>query len=165
MNLFCLRVRDRSPRRRHRPLVVLAALALLLAACFGDGADEIQAQAGGEPADDEYPEWIDKLYPPPGSELSATQAVQVDHKAIAADRQVRLILDGTDVTTYAVATTPGLLEYDIDQAQAPIELGPGEHTAVVQLTRVTPGSGEGADSFESEVHETIESFTWTFTVL
>lgn len=149
----------------RRLLVALLSLALLLPACFGDGAEEIQAQAEGEVADDDYPVWLDKLYPPPGSETSVTRAVQVDHGAIEADQQVRLIIDGTDVTSYSVATTPGLLEYDIDQAQAPIELKPGEHTAVVQLTRVTPGSGEGVESFDDEVHEPIESFTWTFTVL
>lgn len=143
----------------------MAALALVLPACVGDGADRIKAQANGEAVDYDYPEWVDKLYPPPGSQTSATQSVQVDHSAIAADQQVRLIIDGTDVTSYSVATTPGLLEYDIDQAQSPIELEPGEHTAVVELNRVTPGSGEGVDSFDAEVHETIESFTWTFTVL
>lgn len=100
-----------------------------------------------------------------GSETSVTQAVQVDHDAIAADRQVRLIIDGTDVTAYAVATTPGLLEYDIDQLRSPVELQPGQHTAVVKLNRVTPGSGEGVESYDAEVHDTIESFTWTFTVL
>lgn len=146
-------------------LLVLLALALLLPACFGDGAEQIQAKAEDNVADDDYPAWLDKLYPPPGSKTSVTQAVQVDHNAIAADQQVRLIIDGTDVTAYANATSPGLLEYDIDQAQAPIELKPGEHTAVVQLMRVTPGSSEGVDSYDEDVHQKVESFTWTFTVL
>lgn len=163
MNVQQPQVGGRGPARRL--ILVVTALILVLPACLGDGADEIQAKVDGGVADDDYPDWLDKLYPPPGSETSVTQSVQVDHSAIAADQQVRLIIDGQDVTTYASATTPGLLEYDIDQAQAPIDLAPGEHTAVVQLNRVTPGAGEGVDSYDAKVHETIESFTWTFTVL
>ena len=156
----------RYPRsdRRHVPVLTLALvlLSLVLSACAA-GADD--ADAEGAAASAELPDWIDKIYPPPDSETSATQAVQVNHNAIAADQQVRLIIDGTDVTSYAVATTPGLLEYDVDQAAAPVELEPGEHTAVVELNRVTPGASEGVDSYDADVHETIESFTWTFTVL
>ncbi len=157
-----------DPRRLKSRWMSLAvtSLVLILPACFGDGAERIQAQARGEPAAvAEYPTWIDKLYPPPGSETSATQAVQVDHNVVEADRQVRLIIDGADVTTYATATSPGLLEYDVDQAAAPIALEPGKHTATVQLMRVTPGSGEGVDSYDPEIHETIDTYTWAFTVL
>lgn len=149
----------------RRLRVVLTVLVVMLPACLG-GAEQAQEQVEKEDvAATDYPDWIDKLYPPPGSESSVSQAVQVDHSAIQADRQVRLIIDGTDVTSYATSTTPGLLEYDIDQALGPVELKPGEHTAVVELQRVTPGSGEGADSYDPQVHETIDRFSWTFTVL
>lgn len=161
----CLQI----PRRRtdsQRVLVLLAGLALLLPACFGDGAEKIQAQAqGGGESLAGYPEWLEKVYPPPDSQTSATQAVQVNHGVVEADRQVRLIIDGTDVTSYAVATAPGLLEYDVDQVSAPVELDPGEHTAVVELTRVTPGASEGVESFDADVHGAVDSFRWTFTVL
>lgn len=163
--MSCRQTRRTRPANR-RVLVLLAALALLLPACFGDGADRIKAQANGDDqAVADYPEWIEKVYPPPGSETSATQAVQVDHGVVGADQQVRLTIDGTDVTTYAVATSPGLLEYDIDQAPAPVDLRSGEHTAVAELVRVTPGSSEGVDSFDADVHGVVDSFAWTFTVL
>lgn len=152
--------------RARTPVLAIVVFALALTGCFGDGADDIQAVAEGDTntvAD--YPEWIEKVYPPPDSELSVTQAVQVNHSAIAADQQVRLIIDGTDVTSYAVATAPGLLEYDIDQEQAPVELSPGEHQATANLVRVTPGASEGVDSYDPEVHETVETFSWTFNVL
>ena len=145
---------------------VAVVLALMLPACFGDGADDIKAQARGEEAGvADYPDWIEKVYPPPDSETSVTRAVQVNHGVVEADRQVRLLIDGTDVTAYANETSPGLLEYDIDQAASPVELKPGEHTAVVELNRVTPGASEGVDSYDPEVHETIDRYTWTFTVL
>ena len=147
-------------------MLFLAVLALAPAACAGDGAEEIQAVAEGEAASAaELPEWIEKLYPPPGAETAINQAVQVNHNIVDADQQVRLSIDGVDVTAYANATSPGLLEYDIDQANAPVDLGPGEHEAVVELVRVTPGASEGVDSYDPEVHETVESYRWSFTVL
>ena len=160
-------------RTRSRPLrphvvvgVVLVLLTLLLPACAGDGAEDIQAVAEGEAASAaEFPEWIEKIYPPPESETAINQAVQINHNVIAADQQVRLSIDGTDVTAYATETSPGLLEYDIDQPNAPIELEPGEHEATVALFRVTPGASEGVDSYDADVHEPIESYTWSFTVL
>lgn len=141
-------------------------LALLLGACADDGADDIQAVAEGEAASAaELPEWIEKLYPPPGSETAINQAVQVDHNVVDADQQVRLSIDGTDVTAYAIETSPGLLEYDMEQSNSPVEIGPGEHEATVELFRVTPGASEGVDSYDADVHEAIETYTWSFTVL
>ena len=148
--------------------MLVALLVLLLQAFFGDGADDIQAVANDESeaaSAAEFPEWVEKLYPPPGSETSINQAVQINHNIVGADQQVRLSIDGTDVTAYATETSPGLLEYDIDQPNAPIELEPGEHEATVSLFRVTPGASEGVDSYDPDVHQPIESYTWSFTVL
>lgn len=156
------------PQRRVPRLVgaLLALVALLLGACAGDGAEDIQAVAEGEAADAaDYPEWIEKLYPPPGSETAINQAVQVNHTAVGPNQQVRLTIDGVDVTAYAVDTSPGLLEYDIDQANAPVDLAPGEHEAVVELLRVTPSVSEGVDSYDPDVHEVVDSYRWSFTVL
>lgn len=160
--------RPYNPRRGPIVLLltILALTALAASACAGDGAESVQEVAEGEAQTiADLPEWLEKVYPPPGSETSATQAVQVDHTAIAADQQVRLIIDGTDVTAYADATSPGLLEYDIDQEDAPVDLQPGEHEATVELMRRTPGASEGVDSYDPDVHKTIDSFSWTFTVL
>lgn len=82
---------DRVPPGHFRLAATLLALALLLTACFGDGAEEIQEVAQGDAdAAVGYPDWIDSVYPMPGSESSATQAVQVRHTVVTAERQVRL---------------------------------------------------------------------------
>lgn len=145
---------------------ILLVLGIALTACLGDGADSIQATLSEEPARvGEFPDWIEKVYPPPDSETSATRAVQLNHSVVTAERQVRLIIDDTDVTTYAVETSPGLLEYDVDQEQSPVDLEPGSHTARAELLQVTPGAGEGVDSYDASVHDVIDTYTWTFTVL
>jgi hypothetical protein len=156
----------RPPRFVHLSAVaLLALLALVLAAC-GNGAESVQEVAEGEAETiADLPEWIDNVNPPPGAESTVTQAVQVNHTAIAADRQVRLIVDGIDVTAFANVATPGLLEYDIDQPDAPVDLQPGEHEATVELMSRTPGVSEGVDSYDPDVHETIDTFSWTFTIL
>lgn len=136
----------------------------MLSACGGEEDQSSDGDQGEPVAVADAPDWIEKIYPPPGSESAVTQAVQVIHTAIQADRQVRLHIDGTDVTTYALGSDPGHLVYDIDDAAAPVELAPGEHTAEVQLMRRTPGSGEGTESYDPDVHEVIESYSWEFTI-
>lgn len=159
----------RPPRSRVVLTLLISLLALLLPACFGDGADDIQAVAEGDGATEagvaDYPDWIQKVYPPPDSELSATRAVQVNHTVVTAERQVRLVIDGVDVTAYALETSPGLLEYDIDQVNAPVELRPGTHSAEALLFEVTPGASEGVDSYDPDVHEPVDTYSWTFEVL
>lgn len=143
--------------------VIVMAAAFALPACGDDqGAEGDQGEPVAVP---DAPEWLEKIYPPPDSEISSNQAVQIVHTAIQADRQVRLNIDGTDVTTYALDSDPGLLVYDIDDVAAPVQLSPGEHTAEVQLVRRTPGSGEGTESYDPDVHEVIESYSWEFTIL
>lgn len=53
----------------------------------------------------------------------------------------------------------------MDDSKAPVQLRPGEHTAQVDLMRRTPGAGEGAQSYDPDVHEVIDSYSWDFTVL
>jgi len=147
-------------------LVLLLLVPALVGACSRGSGPESQAQSGvdGELAV-EYPDWIERVYPPPGSELSVTQAVQINHNVVEDARQVRLIIDGVDVTSYAIGTTPGLLEYEFDEAEfTPVELDPGEHTAVVELVDVVaPGADTGLEG--SEQPEILDTFTWTFTAL
>lgn len=139
--------------------LILTAVALVLPACGGEDDQ-------GEPVSvADTPDWIEKIYPAPDSETSATQAVQVLHTAIPKDRQVRLNINGTDVTIYASGSDPGLLVYDMDDPNAPVPLRPGEHTAEVELVRRTPDSGEGTDSYDPDVHEVIDSYSWQFTIL
>lgn len=165
--MTCVRTTFTGSRRRMPAgtMLLVACLALALAGC-GGGAEDVQQVAQGEATSvADAPDWIEKLYPPPGAETSVTQAVQVNHTAVTPNRQVRLSINGTDVTAYAIETSPGLLVYDIDQPDAPIELGPGEHEATVVLWRVQPGVSEGVDSFDPDVREVLDSFSWTFNVL
>lgn len=145
--------------------VIVMAAALALPACGSDEKAGGEGDQGTPVAAPDTPEWLEKIYPPPDSEISVTQAVQVVHTAIQADRQVRLNIDGTDITTYALGSEPGHLVYDIDDVAAPVQLAPGEHTAEVQLMRRTPGSGEGTESYDPDVHEVIETYSWEFTIL
>lgn len=143
-------------RRISIPVVFLVAVMLLTGAC-ADGTDDTAATT----APDDAPDWITKLYPPPGAETTATRAVQVGYDTLPADREVRLLIDGTDVTVYA-QQGPGLLEYDIDQDAAPVDLKPGKHEATVELYNVQAGASEGVDSFSASERAVIDSYTWEF---
>lgn len=149
--------------RRSTIVLLVVAVALTLSACGGD--EEPEAAQGEPVAVPDTPDWIEKIYPSPDSEASHTQSVQVVHTAIAADEQVRLLIDGTDVTSQALGSEPGLLVYDMDDVNGPVQLRPGDYTAEAQLFRRTPGSGEGTESFDPDVHEVIDSYSWEFTVL
>ncbi len=138
-----------------RFIVLLVGVALL-SGCIGSGS--------ADPATAELPDWLARVYPEPGAELTATQAVQVDHDTLAADREVRLSIDGTDVTTYA-RIGPSTLEYDIDQTAAPVDLKPGSHTATVELYSVKAGASEGVESYSASERNLLDTFTWEFTVL
>lgn len=143
-------------------LALTAALAcLLLAVACTD--DEPTVAPGPSPV--EYPEWLERVYPPPGAEMSATAAVQVEHNVVTSERAVRLTIDGVDLTTYADETSPGLLEYDPDDhaAEPPVELAPGDHEAVVELLDVRPATDPGGLGYE--VLDVVDEFTWTFNVL
>lgn len=144
-----------TPARR---VGVLLATLTLVATCAGCG-DADQGVTGVT-----YPDWIEEVHPEPGSETTAVPSVQIYHGATAVDEQVRLSIDGTDVTTYATGRRPGLLEYDVHDEAAPIDVEPGEHTATAQLYRVEPGATEW-EAVDPEVHELIDEFTWTFRVL
>jgi hypothetical protein len=68
----------------------------------------------------------------------------------ATDEEIRLIVDGVDVTTYAEFDA-GKLRYE--SGAGPVVLSQGEHTAEVQRV-VLP-----ADQTEFSV---LDSFTWDF---
>lgn len=141
--------------RVHRPfLIALLLLALpLLAAC---GADN-QAEPGST---EDLPDWLTRVYPAPGAETTATRSVQVEYP-VTEGREVRLLIDGTDVTTYA-RVGGGLLEYDVDQPVSPVELRPGSHTATVELYEPSVESSESSETFDPSERQLIDSFTWEF---
>ncbi len=145
--------------------VLAAATALLAALLMMTACTPEETPVESSSAAVDYPEWLERVYPAPGAELSVTQAVQVNHGVVTSERAVRLVIDGVDVTTYADQDSPGLLEYDPDdiQAQPPVELEPGEHSAVAELLDVRPATDPGGLGYE--VLGTIDTFSWTFTIL
>lgn len=102
-----------------------------------------------DPGSESQPSWVETVYPAPGSSAT-TLAVEVDHTITSTDNDVRLMVDGVDVTTYA-AFDAGRLRYE--SGVGPVVLGGGEHWAEVQLVTLPH---EGAD------YEVLDSYRWEF---
>lgn len=120
--------------------VVLALLAL--AGCATTPA--------ADDGSDSMPSWIETVFPEPGAVVTAADAVEVDHNLTATDNDIRLLIDGVDVTTYA-AFDAAKLRYE--SGVGPVELDDGDHTAEVQ--RVVLSDDESQ-------FEVIDSFSWEF---
>lgn len=132
----------------------LLLVAALLAGCADDDApaEDLAAEEPGG-----LPEWLREVHPPPGAETTGVPEVQVSHEVVGTREDVRLVIDGIDVTQYA-GPGQGVLSYkpgDGDEPRAPVELAPGAHRAVVQRV-LRPEFGEP--------HKVLESFGWQFTV-
>lgn len=108
----------------------VAVVGLVLAACDTPAREDI------EPSESR-PQWVERVYPEPGATAAVPDAVEVDHAITSPDEDVRLIVDGTDVTTYATFEA-GRIRYE--SGEGPIVLTSGDHWAEVQ--RVTlPAEG------------------------
>ncbi len=101
-------------------------------------------------ATDQQPSWVESVFPEPGAVMTAVDAVEVDHNLTETDNDVRLIIDGIDVTTYA-AFDAGKLRYE--SGVGPVVLDDGEHTAEVQQVVLAD------DETQFEV---VDSFQWEF---
>jgi hypothetical protein len=121
---------------------VVVVAALLLAAC---SSEETTATPPTGTAG--LPGWVVSLSPEPGSSSQANTVVEVRHTIDQPGHEVRLILDGVDVTAGALRGD-GILTYE------PLASGP--HTARIEHAWLP---GAGADL------ETIDSFTWRFETL
>lgn len=129
-----------------RLLVSLCLLLVLPAACStGPATFE-------EDTTDEPPAWVEAVTPEPGAVATVPDAVEVDHAITSTDEDVRLLINGVDVTTYATFEA-GKVRYEA--GDGPVALGTGDHTAEIQ--RVTLPS-EGVD------FTVIDSYTWRFRV-
>lgn len=128
----------------HRIFLLVLGIGFLFLGC----TDPENAEAPD--VSDRQPDWVETVYPEPGATVAVPDAVEVDHAITSGDEDVRLIVDGTDVTTYAVLEA-GKLRYE--SGDGPVVLGDGEHIAEVQ--RVTLPA-EGVD------YEVVDSFRWEF---
>jgi hypothetical protein len=164
--------------RRHPARVPtrwpVLAVALLLGACSGDdaapSADPVTSGAApiiGEPA---TPAWLERVHPEPDAQSAAERAVGVDTRTLEPTEELRLVIDGVDVTAQALAGEPSggagggagptfndRLRYDPrDLTVEPlVPLAPGEHRATVELRR-RPGFGEATTL--------VDAYTWSFTI-
>lgn len=137
------------------PFVRLWPLAVVLLALVPAGCGEQTPEAETQPAVVEKPEWLVRVYPPPGSEGSAAATVQVRHELPGAKGNLRLMIDGVDVTAYS-DVEPGRLTYDPELAPEVVELTPGQHTARVERVSLPR---EGAK------HRVLDFYQWRFTLL
>lgn len=141
--------------------VLLSAVAAMtfLAACGGGDAEP------GADSQAAIPDWIVNVRPEPGVESSTLKLVEVEHEVQTGGRDVRLIVDGVDVTASSDfgaeqrVSGPGHILYDPERrpqsADAPVTLDAGQHTATAELVELDEvGGGE----------EVVDSFTWTFSI-
>lgn len=130
-------------REVHRIYLLVLGVFLFLGCTNSENA---------EPPDvsDRQPDWVETVYPEPGATVAVPDAVEVDHAITSGDEDMRLIVDGTDVTTYAVLEAGKLR---CESGDGPMVLGDGEHIAEVQ--RVTLPV-EGVD------YEVVDTFRWEF---
>ena len=136
------------PRRRATPsrwwLSFWLVVALLMLGACDDTAD-----SGGD--EEPMPSWVESVYPEPGSTAAVPDAVEVDHELPeGTDIDIRLLVDGIDVTTYATFEA-GKLRYE--SGEGPVTMAAGDHTAEVQqVTLPTKG----------DEYTVVDSFQWEF---
>lgn len=132
---------SRPNRKRSASAVGVWALIAIIAvvgAC-GDGDDASV-----------MPEWVEEVYPEPGATVAVPDAVEVDHTLQTVDEDIRLVIDGTDVTAYATFEA-GKIRYE--SGDGPVILGGRRHTAEVQRVEL--------EAF-GEDYEVLDSYTWEF---
>lgn len=121
-----------------RRLFLLAMAITLIGTACGDGTDG------------EMPAWLQSVYPEPGATAAVPDAVEANHSIQGPDQDIRLVVDGTDVTTYA-SFEAGKVRYE--SGVGPVVLGTGRHTAEVQLVELDEFGGE---------YRVLDSFSWDF---
>lgn len=134
------------PTRRTTLLLALTLLATVtLAACGGGTATDGAGDGGSTPA------WIVSVEPAPGATVAVPDLVRVTFQPTGPDQAVRLVLDGTDVTSYAVLDGDALV---YDPNTGPVRLEGGEHTATARLTeRPTNDATE---------YGVVDEYDWSF---
>lgn len=132
---------------RLRPLwMAIAIAALLTLAACSTTTDTASTSPGTEP----LPTWIDEVTPRPNAAYAPVEGVSVTYRPPGPDQEVRLIIDGVDVTADSLSGTDRL-RYDADSGIVPLDVG--THTAEARLVIV---AADGVDTIA------VDSYTWTF---
>lgn len=130
--------------RSRLMLLLIVVVAVGLAGC-GPAQSEVSSLPTTS-----IPSWVERVYPAPNSTTAVPDAVEVRHRLQTPEDNVRLLVDGVDVTTYSTFDA-GKLRYE--SGAGPVVLGPGEHTATVE--RVTqPVNGAQ--------FRVLDSYSWNF---
>jgi hypothetical protein len=156
---------DRSAALRMSALVVLASI--LFAACGDSGEARPASSATTSPRTDfSKPSWVVDVYPPDGAVAATERAVQLEYGLLDHQREVRLIVDGVDITSQCEGIdrgpaggrfpSPGELRYDpTANPLALVPLKPGRHLATAKLVRLPePGA----------TLATLDEYDWSFTI-
>jgi hypothetical protein len=161
-------------RLRNHPirLAAIAALMLLTAAACGDdddaGSPGSSTTTAAEAPDTQgpLPSWLDRVYPEDGAE-AAERAVEVDYGLLGPRQEIRVVIDGTDITAQmsgidrasdgkTVFPSPGQLRYDPHEIARPlVELDPGRHDVTARLVEL--------DEFGGNLQD-VDQYAWTFTI-
>lgn len=135
-------------------LTALVAIGLLA----GCGEQDAPPASVDDPA---LPSWIVSVEPEPGEQSSVLRRIEVNYVLQTGGENVRLSVDGTDVTSYADfgreqnVGGPGSLFYDFEAGRAIVPMEPGEHTATLDLVEL--------DDL-GEQPQILDTFSWSFTI-
>lgn len=132
---------------RHVLAMWLVSMLMLAGAGCGDDSDTGESPQQAEP----LPVWINEITPRANATFSPTGGISVRYDLTDPDTEVRLIVDGVDVTAVSDGG-PGLLRY-VDDAEGIVRLDAGRHTAEAQLVILATA---GVDTV------VIDSYTWEF---
>ena len=134
---------------RHVSILWLVGVLMLAGAGCADDSDTDESLQESEP----LPVWIDEITPRSNATFSPIGGISVRYVLTDPETEVRLIVDGVDVTAVSDAG-PGLLRYE-DDAEGIVRLDAGMHTAEAQLV-ILPAAG-----IDTVV---IDSYSWVFRI-
>lgn len=150
----------------RRVAAVLAAVLLVVSGCDDSAQDEDAVDTAQATAD--LPAWLEAVEPRPGASVGPDNRVAIRYPRTEPPREIRLEIDGVDVTAVAdlnqdalentdLTQTVGELVYMPDRLEvgAPVVLEPGEHSVRAVLVRTEFG--------EQSVE--LDDFSWTFEIL
>jgi hypothetical protein len=136
---------SRPARSNPARILCLVVLVLLVAAACSD--DDGEGAAGRE----DFPDWVVDVFPEPNATVAVTDIVEVQHRLVDPEHEIRLLIDGVDVTARSEMIDDGTLRYDAKTGA--VDLGTGRHAAEVQRVLLP------VDEIEGRV---VDSFTWEF---
>ncbi|CAN5817085.1 hypothetical protein BH23ACT12_BH23ACT12_03150 [soil metagenome] len=148
---------ERTVPARHPLAAASFAAMIAIALLAGCNADEATTPAAGEA----LPSWLVSVDPEPNEQSAVLRRIEVNYKLQTDGENVRLSVDGTDVTSYADfgreqnVGGPSSLVYDFEQARELVSLEPGEHTATVDLVRLED---------LGEQPQILDTYSWSFTI-